>query len=115
MNDFMPNQTPSEDGETTSVAETVKNFFKKNKKIIIGGGAVSGAGCVGRSTEQVWGHPEQGVGRFKCPHHADKENEMAVDIPTTWLRREVGQASVTASRSATSTSHSGVQSLEVRN
>ncbi|WP_055690863.1 hypothetical protein [Streptomyces prasinus] len=34
----MPNQAPSEDGEPTSVVETVKNLFKKNKKIIIGGG-----------------------------------------------------------------------------
>ncbi|MCM3812023.1 hypothetical protein ND808_40415 [Streptomyces sp. DR7-3] len=34
----MPNHTTSEDGETTSVAETVKNLFKRNKKIIIGGG-----------------------------------------------------------------------------
>ncbi|MFD4973743.1 hypothetical protein [Streptomyces sp. NPDC058424] len=35
----MPNQTTSEDGESTSVADTVKNLFKKNKKIIIGGSA----------------------------------------------------------------------------
>ncbi|MFK0046052.1 hypothetical protein ACIQU4_18440 [Streptomyces sp. NPDC090741] len=34
----MPNQTPPEDGDPTSVTETVKNLFKKNKKIIIGGG-----------------------------------------------------------------------------
>lgn len=34
----MPNQTTFEDGETTSVAATVRSLFKKNKKIIIGGG-----------------------------------------------------------------------------
>ncbi|MFC9674453.1 hypothetical protein [Streptomyces sp. NPDC056949] len=37
----MPSQTPSEDGETTSAAETLKNLFKKNKtKILFVGGAV---------------------------------------------------------------------------
>ncbi|WP_406212797.1 hypothetical protein [Streptomyces decoyicus] len=35
----MPHQTTSEDGETTSVAET-ENLFIKNKKIIIGGTAL---------------------------------------------------------------------------
>jgi putative NADH-flavin reductase len=37
----MSSQTPSEDGETTSAAETVKNLIKKNKtKILVVGGAV---------------------------------------------------------------------------
>jgi hypothetical protein len=38
MNASTPNQAPSEDGKPSSVVETVKNLFKKNKKIIIGGG-----------------------------------------------------------------------------
>lgn len=37
----MPDQPTSENGEPTSVAETVKNLFKKNKeKVLIGGGVV---------------------------------------------------------------------------
>lgn len=37
----MPSQNPSEGGESTSAAETVKNLFKKNKtKILVVGGAV---------------------------------------------------------------------------
>jgi hypothetical protein len=54
VNDSEPNETTSapsepvsEDSEPTSVAESVKSLFKKNKKIIIGGGlalvAVTGA------------------------------------------------------------------------
>jgi hypothetical protein len=33
MNASTPNQAPSEDGKPSSVVETVKNLFKKNKKI----------------------------------------------------------------------------------
>ncbi|WP_327735414.1 hypothetical protein OG749_17875 [Streptomyces nojiriensis] len=35
----MPNQTTSGDSESTSVADTLKNLFKRNKKNIIGGSA----------------------------------------------------------------------------
>ncbi|MEW2254982.1 hypothetical protein [Streptomyces sp. NPDC047869] len=38
MSPSTPDQNPSEDGEPTSVAETVKKLFKKHKKNIIGGG-----------------------------------------------------------------------------
>ncbi|MER6574524.1 hypothetical protein [Nonomuraea sp. NPDC001023] len=35
MNASMPNQTISQDDETTSVTERLKNLFKKNRKIVI--------------------------------------------------------------------------------
>ncbi|MFI8182461.1 hypothetical protein ACIF70_18365 [Actinacidiphila glaucinigra] len=37
----MPSQTTSEDDETTSVAERLKNLFKRHKKIIIGGTVIA--------------------------------------------------------------------------
>lgn len=39
VNDSTSEQPPSEDGEATSTTEALKNFFKKNKREIVVGGA----------------------------------------------------------------------------
>lgn len=57
----IPNQTPCEDGEPTSIAEIVKNLFKKNKEkiLFIGGAAVAvAAGLAIHLAEGQYAHED---------------------------------------------------------